>query len=108
MRRVNFDFSNTCPQIDAEIRKAQSEIGGFVDEILSDACPLLSDKHRQQLAEDYSLRLYQELESIFEDTRRTNEKMRDAAEEQIADLKSEIESLEAELEYFKNGVEHER
>jgi len=101
MRRVNFDYNNTCPEIDAAISQAKSEIERFIDDILCDACGLLEPKQRSMLAEDYAEKLYRNLEDAFEKARSSNEKMRCAADEQISDLKDEINDLEFRIEQIE-------
>jgi hypothetical protein len=99
MRRVTFDYPNTCPKIDREINRAQAAIESFIDGLLDEASPLLEAPHRRRLAQEYAARLYdEELEGIFESTRSENEEMRKEAETQIARLHDEIDSLSAELE----------
>ena len=97
MRRVNFDYGNTCPKIDKAIDQAKANIESFIDDLLSDACGLLPDKTRQELAADYAADLYNHIEDAFENVRSTNEDMRRAADDQISDLKDRIEELEGEL-----------
>jgi predicted nuclease with TOPRIM domain len=97
MRRVNFDYGNTCPKIDKAIGQAKANIESFIDDLLSDACGLLPEKTRKELAADYASDLYNYIEDAFENVRSTNEDMRDAADDQISDLKDRIEELEGEL-----------
>lgn len=105
MRRVNFDYPNTCPQIDSAIRNAKSEIESYIDDILSDACGLLHKSDRARLAENYADGLYGRIEDAFEEARSANEKMREAADIQISELKDEIENLEAELREAMERIE---
>ena len=97
MRSVGFDYPNTCPKIDKAINSAKSEIYKFLDDLLDEACPLLSRVTRGELADGYTSALYGALEDIFEDTRSTNEDMRKEADSQIEALKDEISNLEHEL-----------
>jgi polyhydroxyalkanoate synthesis regulator phasin len=103
MRRVDFDFGNTCPIIDKAIKGAQKEIESFVDELLMEASPLLPDKDRKELASKYALHLYRDIEDYFEMTRKSNEEMRDAADKQISDLKDEIADLEYQLKRLEEA-----
>ena len=97
MRAVGFDYPNTCPKIDKAISSAKSEIYKFLDDLLDEACPLLSRGTRVELADGYTSALYGALEEIFEITRSTNEDMRREADSQIESLKNEISDLEYEL-----------
>jgi polyhydroxyalkanoate synthesis regulator phasin len=103
MRGVNFDFGITCPRIDKAIEGAQKEIKSFVDDLLIEACPLLSDQDRKELASKYALHLYRQLEDCFEMTRKSNEEMRNAADKQISDLKDEIADLEYQLKRLEEA-----
>jgi archaellum component FlaC len=97
MRRVNFDYGNTCPKIDDAIRDAKWQMESFIDDLLADACGLLPEKTRKELAADYASDLYNRIEDAFENVRSANVDMRDAADDQISDLKDRIEELEGEL-----------
>lgn len=105
MRQVNFDYANTCPTIDAAISRAKDEMASFIDDILSDACGLLESRQREELAREYADALYQRIEDAFEEARSSNEKMRDAADDQISDLKDEIENLQSELRQAQERIE---
>ncbi len=104
MRRVNFDYGYTCPEIDAAINQAKAEIESHIDDILSDACGLLEKKQRAELAARYAEQLYHDLEGAFEKARSSNEKMRDAADDQISGLKDEVESLEARIDQLERAA----
>lgn len=98
MRRVTFDYPNTCPKVDKAISQAEDVILNFIDSLLDDACPLLTSRHRSEIAQNYTKDLYAELEPIFEGVREANADMRSEAESQIADLMNEVDKLEAEME----------
>lgn len=97
MRRVTFDYPNTCPQIDKAIGQAESEIEQHIGKLLDEACPLLPPEARNRYAAESANTLYRALEDIFEGTRQTNEDMRREAERQIADLQDQITSLEHDV-----------
>lgn len=105
MRRVNFDYGNTCPEIDAAIREAKAEIESFISDLLSDACGLLEKERRKALSEQYASDLYDNIESAFEKARSSNENMRAEADRQISDLKDEIDNLEHQVKDLENRVE---
>lgn len=105
MRRVNFDYGNTCPKIDDAIRDAKGQMESFIDDLLMDACGLLPDKVRRELAANYAADLYNRIEDAFENVRSANSDMRDAADDQISDLKDEIESLSAQVSELEKRFE---
>ena len=105
MRRVNFDYGNTCPKIDKAIDVAKGEIENFIVDLLDEASPLLDSRHRNALAKDYADNLYSRIEDAFESTRKANEDMRDAADNQISDLKDEIESLSAQVSELEKKLD---
>lgn len=98
MRRVEFDYPNSCPKIDKAIEQAKRNIYGFINDLLDEACPLLPAARRDELATDYADRLYRDLEDGFETVRSTNEDMRRAADSQISDLMDKLNDVESELE----------
>ena len=105
MRRVNFDYGNTCPKIDSAITEAKDQMESFIDDVLMDACGLLPDKTRRELAANYAAELYNRIEDAFENVRSANSDMRDAADDQIGDLKDEIESLKAQVSDLEKRAE---
>ena len=105
MRRVTFDYANTCPKIDRAITDARAEILDFVGNLIEEASPLLSPTSVRELSEGYAERLYSDLENVFEETRSANEDMRREAERQIAALLEEISDLEAQVSDLESRVE---
>ena len=105
MRRVEFDYPNTCPKIDRAINIARSQINSFLDDLLEEACPLIEVTWRKKLASDYADRLYDSLEDVFEETRRTNEDMRREADRQIDDLMNEVSNLEFDLRDLQSRMD---
>ena len=105
MRRVNFDYANTCPTIDKAINQAKGEIQNFIDDLISDMCPYIPMLTRKELALDNANKLYEYIEDAFETARSSNEKMRDEADSQIASLKDEIDDLTSQVKSLEDMVE---
>ena len=105
MRQVNFDYPNTCPKIDSAIREAKEHMESVIEDVLYDACGLLPDKTRRELAADYAKELYRRIEDAFENVRSANVDIRDEADRQIGQLKDEVESLELELKEARSMLE---
>ena len=105
MRQVNFDYPNTCPKIDSAISEAKEQMESYIEDILIDACGLLPDKTRRELAADYAKELYRRIEDAFEEVRTTNTDIRDEADRQIGRLKDELESLGHELKEARSMLE---
>jgi hypothetical protein len=102
MRRVNFDYGNTCPKIDKAIGEAKGTIENFLSDLIGDVCPYLPSGTLQDLAADKAAELYSELERAFEVVRSANEDMRSEADRQISELKDEIDSLEAQVQRLED------
>lgn len=94
-KRAIFDFSNTCPRIDKAIGQAESALEQLMDELLEEACPLLSGSARQNIVIDWGKRALEAVSDAFETVRSTNEEMRRAAEDQIERLARELDDAEA-------------
>ena len=92
-----FKFRHTCPAIDKAIAGVKSDIVASIGNILSEACPLLTDLIRGQAAQVYADDLYSTIESAFEAVRSTNEEMRRSAERQIEELNERLEHAHAEI-----------
>ena len=105
MRQVNFDYPNTCPKIDSAISEAKEQMESYIEDILIEACGLLPDKTRRELAANYAYQLYRRIEDAFENVRSANVDMRDEADRQIGRLKDEIADLEAELKEARSMLE---
>lgn len=104
MRRVTFDYPNTCPKIDKEINAAKAGVESFIDDLLEEVCPLLSVYTRRELVAGYVEKLYEELEPAFEAVRETNEDMRRSAEIQIGSCHEDIDTLESEIDSLKSEL----
>lgn len=102
-RRSNLDHPDTCPNINSNITDAKQIIDTFIDDLLSEACGLLESGVRASLSTKYTEDLYSKLAPIFENVRDTNSIMRGAADDQISDLKTEIETLESEIYHLEQG-----
>lgn len=89
------DYPWTCPSINKYIELAREEITSHITIIVEELKPRAKDK--DQLIERLSQELYDDLEDIFEFTRRTNEKIREEAGKQIRELKEEILKMKEEL-----------
>lgn len=101
---MSFEYPLTCPIIDGEIAKAKTEIQGYLYDLLNEACPLIPLDVVNEMSVEKAEKLYKYIEDVFEVTRRTNECMRSAAEDQIKDLKAEVEGLEDVVDELKNSI----
>jgi len=102
---MSFDFPHTCPDIDASIKRARVSLRDSIDDLLNDACPLLSDTLREHYAKAHADAFYEALEDSFEDVRKTNERIRRAAEKQVDALEDEIADLQAQVSELESRVE---
>lgn len=98
---MGFDYSHTCPQIDRAISQAKSSLESQIDDLLSDACPLLSRAGREEEAKRRADGFYDAIEDAFETVRSTNEDMRKEAERQISSLEDEIAGLRSQVEQLE-------
>ena len=97
MKRITFDFPNTCPQIDRAIASAKAEIETFLLDFLEEASPLIPRAELRRISADYASTLYGNLEGAFEEVRATNEHMRREAESQIGRLVDQLDGMEHKL-----------
>ena len=108
---ADFDYGHTCPDIDANIKEFKTTLTDHLDDVLSDSSPLLEGKPKDLYIENTIKLYYSQYEAIFEDLRRSNTDMRDAAEKQIADIGLErdnheetISDQEDEIERLQNEI----
>lgn len=94
---MSFDYPYTCPDIDRAIGNIQDTLDAFMRDLLSDACPLLSDDANKVAAEKFAKSLYKNIESDIEKVREANADIRKAAERQVSDLEDEIARLKREV-----------
>jgi len=97
VKRVTFDYPNTCPKIDRAIVDAKAKIEEFLRDFLEEASPFTPKAERHRIADCYAGTLYDSLEDAFEEVRGTNEDMRREAESQIAKLADQLDNMEHEL-----------
>jgi len=103
---VSFDYGNTCPDIDKSIGQLKDAIAEYVEEIITEFSPRVTEKEMESDIKSYAEAIYDEFETSFEAVRSTNEDMRKAAENQIDTLEDEKCYLESELLSLKNEVEN--
>lgn len=102
---MSFDFPYTCPDIDAAIGRALDSLRDSIDDLLNDACPLLSATLREARAKEYADAFYSNLERSFEDVRKANERIRKAAEQQVEALEREVFDLKHQVADLERQVE---
>ena len=93
-----FDYPNTCPQIDNEIGNAHQYISYFLKSMILKITQYTGTSEVDEIADDFASDLYRLLEPIFENTRKTNSDMRDYAETQIQNLHMEISDLKDSIQ----------
>ena len=94
---MSLDFPNTCGDIDGQM----SEAKGYIRESLERAVEELSPiSNGTQAGTDWVsaelVYVWHKVDACFEELRELNVKMREAADDQISDLKDTISELEAE------------
>lgn len=98
MRKYNLDYTYTCPSLDSEISDAKGTIEAHFTDMLIELNPLTEQlTHTPELREwikTTTEALYSDLEPIFENCRKINEDIREAADTQIAECVSELEEAE--------------
>lgn len=94
---MSLDFSHTCPKIDKAISEAKDTIEVYLNDIIKDLCPYVTDEKTNELSKDWGANLYNQISDIFENVRETNEDMRKQADYQINELESIISDLKEEV-----------
>jgi chromosome segregation ATPase len=100
------DYDYTCPDIDKNINELKDIFKESIKEILIRFRDEKFDNEEvNQISEDCALDLYSDFEDYFENVRKTNEDLRNAANDQIDTLKASIETLEYEIEEKEKEIE---
>ena len=99
---MSLDFGQTCPAIDDAISECKETLKIYLGELIEELCPLLRDETKEEIVNSYKDNIYKELEEAFENTRKTNEQMREAADDQIYDLKDQIEEAQERISEQEN------
>jgi hypothetical protein len=105
MRRVEFDYANTCPKIDKAIEGAKADIERFLEGLINEICPFIPESAVSKLARENAESLYHDLQDSFESVRSANEDMRKEADRQIGRLNDEICDLEMQVKDLEARVE---
>ena len=95
---MNFKYPNTCSIIDREMAKGEDSITYNLEAMLKECCPLLIGETRDEFVEQWKDQIFAEMKQFFETVRESNSDIRNTAEEQMIDLKDEIEEKERETE----------
>jgi len=95
------DFTVPDWEMDTFIRGVLAASSTTIDGILSDACPLLTEGNRDELAGEYGTALTEEIEELFSKVRKEVEELaqqatycRDELRDEIAELKQELSRYE--------------
>lgn len=91
---MSFDYPYTCPIIDRNLKEIKEHIQNTLSELIQECSPLLPSEVLTKVSEDYMERIYSDIEYNIENVRNTNEDMRVKAENQISDIKYEMQALE--------------
>lgn len=94
---MSFDYAYTCPKINKAISQAKDLLAAEIEDILSEACPLLEVSTRQHAAVNYAETVYNRIEDLFESVRSTNEDMRKEADHQIGKLETALAEARSEI-----------
>ena len=100
------DYDYTCPDIDKNINELKDIFKESIKELLIRFRDEKFDNEDvDEISEDCASDLYSDFEDYFENVRKTNEDLRNAANDQIYTLKGSIETLEYEIEEKENEIE---
>jgi len=88
------DYSQTCSNIDQQIKETKKSIRDWIESLIVDLCPKLPDETMSKMAEEEADGLYKEIRGCFESVRLDNENMRKEADRQIEYLEDEICDLQ--------------
>jgi uncharacterized coiled-coil DUF342 family protein len=116
----NFNYPNTCPRIDKNIKNFQSDLTTHLNALVEELNPMFySTNESWRFIEGFSDIIYNSAEPCFEDTRQSNSDMRDEVEKVIDDIieerdeykrlseewESEAEQKDTEIENLREEIE---
>lgn len=103
---MSLDFKWTCPDIDSSLKDIQSSIEDNIKDLMAEVCPPLDGTPAGNiLFNNYSLWIYEAIEPIVEEVRKTNSDMRDSAEKQISYLIEEMEDLKLQIADLESTID---
>lgn len=97
------DYPWTCSVIDDEIDSARQDFHWFVSEIIEEIAPNLENKDKE--IKEWTEYFYSKAENVFENTRSSNNDIREKADTQIEKLEEQISDLEGELKETQDNCE---
>lgn len=104
---MSFKFPHTCTRIDS----VQDSLRADVKEVLIDSLTYFKkhpNLHIPELAQDYMQTIYSLVVDSYEEIRKTNSDIREAAEEQIDSMEYDIDELRGELDNANQEVSNLR
>lgn len=116
--RTTFNYPNTCPTIDKNISIFRNTLRNEITDIIRELCPKLAEEFEdtsnyQNLLHEYTERIYNQAEPIFENVRTCNSDMREEIEavivdfvDEISDSQRDLKDVEYELEKAKERVSY--
>jgi len=88
---MGLDYKYTCPDIDNSINKFKDDISNYLSDMIDDCSPMLKGKQKDIFIKSYTRYIYKSLETNFEFVRLLNKDLREEANIQINNMKSELE-----------------
>ncbi len=89
---MGLDYHFTCPTIDGNIKDFKSDIAYYIEDVIEK-----SNEGKAINIDVYVEEIYRLFGSYFEEVRKTNEGMRNAADKQISNLLDQLADASIEI-----------
>lgn len=101
---MEFDYKYTCSEIDQVISDTKDIVERYIEEILDEACPLLTGQAKSDFIKSHSTSMNEEITDEFEILRTLNSDMRAEAERQMEECTKELEASEELVEEHEQKI----
>jgi len=98
-------FGFTCGDIDGAINSSRDAIRSHIKGIIEQVCPMLSESTLNELTEENTNYLIDEIASEFETLRGLNSDMREQADRQIDNLEDELSEMTGERDTLQEELD---
>jgi hypothetical protein len=101
---ATLDHPWTCPNIDRNIEEAKGAIYDFLDEMLTEVCPMFGGDDKINYLIYNTDILHEQIQGCMEEVRESNAEIRESAENQLAHMEEELEDAKWTIECLEKEI----
>ena len=102
---MELDFKQTCPTINTNLKSISEWIEQYLGDLIDDIQPNISEDYKSEMTDKYFKLIFtEEVETNIEELRDLNSEMRDKANDQLTDLRDDLNNAEKRIEELEEEL----